>query len=128
MNQQHNYRRHFPFFPFFAGIAALVLGGLVMLLWNAILPALLNFNPIKYWQAVGLLVLCRILFGNFGGRMGGGPGRWGRNWKNGEIGPDGYKPSFRGGPWRGKWMNMTSEERLKFREEMRRRCGRPPRG
>lgn len=124
MNQQHRYRRHFPFFPFFAGIAALVLGGLVMLLWNAILPALLDISPIRYWQAVGLLLLCRILFGNFGGRMGGGPGRWNRNLQNDEPGSEDNKQPFGGGPWRGKWMNMTSEERLKFREEMRRRCGR----
>ena len=123
MNQPHRYRVRFPFFPFFAGIAALVLGGGVMLLWNAILPNLLNVNPIKYWQAVGLLVLCRILFGNFGGRMNGGPGRWNKNWQNDANGDPNDKTSFGFRPWRRKWMNMTHEERLQFREEMRRRCG-----
>lgn len=124
MNQRNKYRRRFRMFPLFALAAALLLGGMVMLLWNAILPALLNVNPIKYWQAVGLLALCRILFGNFGGRMGG-PAGWKQNWQNQETDSNDKQP-FRGMPWRGKWMNMTDEERRKFRDEIRNRCRKPP--
>ncbi|WP_221390760.1 hypothetical protein [Dyadobacter sp. NIV53] len=125
MNQRHTYRRRFPLFPLFALAAALLLGGLVMLLWNAILPALINVNPIKYWQSVGLLALCRILFGNFGGRMGG-PGQWKQNWQNNGTNDTDSKSSFGRSSWRGKWMSMTEEERLKFRDEMRQRCRRKP--
>ena len=40
----------------------LVLGLAVMLLWNWLLPTLFEFPEITYWQAVGLFVLCHILF------------------------------------------------------------------
>lgn len=90
--------------------AIFLLGFIVMLLWNFILPSVLHTERINYWQAVGLLVLCRILFFGFNkGRRGPRPGM------------------FRGGPpWRQKWMNMSDEERAKFREEWKKRCG-PPR-
>ena len=88
--------------------AVLLFGALVMWLWNNILPAVLGVGALTYWQAVGLLVLCRILFGGFrGGRPGGGRPGW----------------SHRGPEWREKWMNMSDEERAKFRAEWRERCG-----
>lgn len=60
------------------------LGGLVMWLWNAVVPDLFaGAQSIDYLHALGLLVLCRILFGGFHGRGGrhahrhwGHPGRW----------------------------------------------------
>lgn len=43
----------------------------VMLLWNALLPSLFGIAALSYWQAMGLLLLCRILFGGLGvGLMG----------------------------------------------------------
>lgn len=72
------------------GIAVLVavafvvfftVGGLVVQgLWNWLLPELFGWPVVSFWQALGLLVLSRILFGGFG--MGGGPGR-GRKGKRG---------------------------------------------
>jgi hypothetical protein len=58
-----------------AALAAIALftllgGEVVKLLWNGLLPALFGFPVITFWQAIGLLVLCRILFGGFG-RHGG---------------------------------------------------------
>jgi MFS family permease len=38
----------------------------VMLLWNALLPNLLGTADINYFQAAGILALCRILFGGLG--------------------------------------------------------------
>jgi hypothetical protein len=104
-------------FPLVA-IAFVALGGLVvMLLWNNIIPLVIpSVRKLNYGQAVGLLVLSRILFGGFKGRPGGGfgPGRG--------FGPGGMR---RGGPdWREKMHNMTDEERAKFREEWRERCRR----
>ena len=50
----------------------IVIGGeIVMQLWNWLLPQLFGFRQITFWQALGILVLCRILFGGF--RLGGGP-------------------------------------------------------
>ena len=41
-------------------------GWLVTLLWNWLLPPLFGWRTIGFWQAVGLLALCRILFGSLG--------------------------------------------------------------
>ncbi len=43
-------------------------GELVMHLWNWLLPSLFGWRQITFWQAVGLLALCRILFGGVSGR------------------------------------------------------------
>src|SRR5215831_5868338 len=51
------------------GIALfMALGGwIVMSLWNWLLPLLFGWKLITFWQALALLILCRILFGGFGG-------------------------------------------------------------
>jgi len=58
-----------------AGIALMAVVGIaviawvVMLLWNALLPSLFaGVSPVGYWQALGLLLLSKILFGGFHGR------------------------------------------------------------
>ena len=101
-------RRFFFFIPLMIAAAVLVFGSLVMFLWNSILPAVLGVGALTFWQAVGLLILCRILFGGFRGRPGGGP---------------------RGFQWakrrrmRERWMQMNDEERAAFREKLRERWG-----
>lgn len=47
-------------------ISFFVVPWLVQLLWNALLPELFGLTSITYWQAVGINVLCGILFGNRG--------------------------------------------------------------
>ena len=57
-------------------------GQLVMWLWNWLTPSLFGWKQIGFWQALGLLALCRILFGGYG-RGGGsyrGPRRARREW------------------------------------------------
>lgn len=54
------------FLAFFAAAAAII-----MLLWNAIIPAVIGWGTLTYWYACGLLLLCRLLFTGFG-RMGFG--------------------------------------------------------
>ncbi len=49
-------------------------GEVVMHLWNWLLPPLFGWRMLGFWQALGLLLLCRILFG---GLHHGGPGRHG---------------------------------------------------
>jgi hypothetical protein len=94
-------------FPFIA-LGLLALGsGLVMLLWNQIIPEIIpGVKEISYWQAGGLLVLCRILFGSFGSRGGWRKGAHGRH------------PSH----WKNKWNNMTPEEKEKMKEAWKKRC------
>lgn len=56
------------FFGIIAGIAfALLFGYGIMWLWNWLMPELFGLITIGYWQAVGILVLARILFGGLGG-------------------------------------------------------------
>jgi hypothetical protein len=92
----------------FAGIfimlaAAAVFGAAVMLLWNALLPPLFSaFPQISYLQAVGLLVLTRLLFGGIGG--------WDQGSRRGHLFQHGNK-------LREKWMNMSEEERKEFIEK-----------
>lgn len=53
----------------FAGLALFVaIGGLVVMhLWNWLLPPLFGWPALGFWQALGLLALCRILIGGLGG-------------------------------------------------------------
>lgn len=104
-----NKRRGKRFYLFPLVILALIaIGGLaVMLLWNAVITEIFpSVQRLNYGRAVGLLVLCRILFGGFKGRPG-----FRQN--------DGAR---RGPPWREKMSRMTEEEREKFRAQWRERC------
>jgi len=86
-----------------AGIAAL--GAVVMALWNWLMPTLfVGVGKIDYLQALGLLVLSKILFGGFRRGFHGGHGCHGR-WQ------------------RRRLENMTPEEREKFLAGMRGCCG-----
>ena len=57
--------------PIIIAIFVFVTGGIVMLLWNWLLPQLFGFPEITLLQGFALLALCRILFGGFGGGGGG---------------------------------------------------------
>lgn len=46
----------------------LVFGLFVQLLWNWLMPAIFGLRPITYLQAIGLLLLIRVLFGRMGQR------------------------------------------------------------
>jgi len=87
-----------------AAMAATVFGFLVMSLWNWLAPAVFGARTINFWQALGILVLSKILFGGFRGRPGYG-GHWRRRMS-------------------ARWEQMTPEERDKFRQGMAGRCGR----
>lgn len=102
------YKYRFVFLPF--GIAAILslVSFIVMQLWNHLLPDIFtSIGPINFWQAMGLFVLCKILFG-FGGRgkMGGGP-PWMR----------------RRGMMEEKFSGMSPEERERIKQQWKDRCG-----
>ena len=87
-------------------------GGLVMFLWNWLTPPLFGLRLITFWQAIGLLALCRILFGGFG--LGGGPHRHSGRRMDGRIRER----------MADRWEQMRPEEREKFREVFHDRSGR----
>ncbi len=71
-------------------------GQAVLHLWNWLMPGIFGLPLIRFWQAVGLMALCWILFGGLrGGRS------FGRGWRQG---------------WEGRWYGMTPEERERFRK------------
>jgi len=63
-----------------AVIIAFLFGYFVMLLWNWLMPPLFHAGTINYWQAFGLVILAKILFGGSGG---GHHGRRRHGWKKG---------------------------------------------
>ncbi|HLJ15755.1 MAG TPA: hypothetical protein VKV15_14750 [Bryobacteraceae bacterium] len=86
-----------------AVVAVAVLSFVVMSLWNLLMPAIFGWHTVSFWQALGILILSRILFGGFQ-RRGVGGWHWRRRMAE-------------------RWEQMTPEEREKFREGMRGRCG-----
>ena len=86
-------------------------GEVVMLLWNWLAPALFGFRQVNFWQALGLLALCRILFGGFG--TGGGGHRNSRRRMEGRVRERVNERTAE------RWEQMTPEERERFSQGMR---------
>jgi hypothetical protein len=105
-------KRLFLIAPFaILGIALfLFVGGeVVKLLWNWLLPPLFGWRTITFWQAFGILALCRILFGHHGWRSGHRSGR--------------ERMSER---MKERWQHMTPEQRERMRERWAKVCGFEP--
>ena len=81
----------------FGVLAIAIFGWVLMSLWNWLIPSLTGWHTLSFVQALGLLVLCRILFGGFGGR-----------WRHGGA---------------VAWSRLSAEERERFRGQFRGRCG-----
>lgn len=85
-----------------------VIGFIVMKLWNWLVPAVFTGPMVSYWEALGLLVLARLLCGGFRPHGHGyGRGPFGDSWHA-----------------RARWKEMTPEEREEFRSRFRDRWGR----
>ena len=82
-------------------------GAVVMLLWNWLMPTLFGLDVINFWQALGILVLSRILFGGFG---------FGHILKR-------HKHHI-GHHIHERWMKMTPEQRKEFIKNRREHFGR----
>jgi hypothetical protein len=103
------------FFIVPAAIVGIVLfmfigGEVVKLLWNWLLPPLFGWRTITFWQAFGLLVLCRILFGHHGWR--------GRSRSNGR--------KLMRERMADRWKDMTPEQRERMRNRWSAACGFEP--
>lgn len=96
-------KRRFFFLPLIiAGFAALSV--VIMLLWNWLMPTLFHLTTITFWQAAGLFALSRLLFGGF---------RFKRNR---------HRPPFANPQFRERFMNMTDEEKMDFKNQWKSRC------
>jgi hypothetical protein len=87
--------------PFFVAVAMTVLSFVTMHLWNWVMPAIFGLKTITWLQALGLLLLCKILGGGFYRHGVGCRGR--SEWKRGMA---------------ERWEKMTPEERERFRAGM----------
>ncbi len=88
-------------------LGSAVFGFVIMQLWNWLMPRIFGLHAITFWQALGLFVFSKILFGGFHRHAGR------RRWR---------------GHMESRWAQMTDEEREKLRSGMRgRRCGFGPR-
>lgn len=88
-------------------VAAALLGTIVMALWNMLIPPLFGLHRLNVWQALGLLVLSRVLFGRFGRPSG----HWG----------------FGRRPMLHRWAHLSAQEREQLRSGWG-RCGSAPSG
>ena len=101
------YRGRFLFIPIAAAAFLSLISFIVMNLWNYLLPGILHVEMITFWQAMGIFILCKILFG-FG--KGGGPRMRNGAWMRGNM--------------EERFKNMGPEDKEKFRQQMKNRmCG-----
>jgi Ca2+/H+ antiporter, TMEM165/GDT1 family len=100
--KRHRFLRRLKF-VLFAVLFVCVFGLVVMRLWNWLMPVLFGWHLIDFWQAVGILILSKILFGGLRGQPG-----WHMHWRRRMM---------------ERWEHMTPEEREKFRQGMHGRCG-----
>lgn len=105
-----SHRRFRLFIPLAILLALLAVSYVVFWLWNTVLVAVVPVKPVTLWQAAGLLLLSRILFGGF------------------KFGPPGARYGNGEGPssWRSRWRQMSDDDRSKFRREWKRRCNDRP--
>lgn len=90
-------------------IGLFAVSAVVMLLWNWIIPTVSTLTALTYWQAMGLFVLCRILFGGF---------RFGFRKHHRGF----HQHIERHAPFKDRFMEMSNEERQQFRSQWKQRC------
>lgn len=90
-------------------VGLFAVSGVVTLLWNWIIPSISTLTAITYWQAMGLFVLCRILFGGF---------RFGFRKHRDAV----HHHFSQHAPFKDKFMEMTDEERQQFKNQWKQRC------
>jgi hypothetical protein len=85
-------------------VAFVVFGFVTMQLWNWLMPAIFGLRAISFAQAIGLVLLSKILLSGFRPPWAGR-----RHWRQ---------------RMEERWAHMTPEERERFRDGVRGRCGR----
>ena len=86
-------------------LAVAVFGLATQTLWNWLVPVLFNGPVISFWQAMGLLLLSKILFWGLGGK---------RHWRQNQHTEAHWKDKFYG-----KFSSMTPEERAALKEKLK---------
>jgi uncharacterized membrane protein len=84
-------------------VAFVVFGFVTMQLWNWLMPAIFGLRTISFAQAIGLVLLSKILLSGFRPPWAGR-----RHWRQ---------------RMEERWAHMTPEERERFRDGVRGPCG-----
>ena len=100
----HSRFPRFILFLLFIFAVLVPLGFIIMALWNNILAVIFPIALINFWQALGLFLLSKLLFGGLPGK----PAWAGRRHNRREM-----------EEMRNKWFNLSPEERKNFRQDMR---------
>lgn len=74
---------------------------IIMFLWNALMPELFGLSTVNFLQAIGLLALCRFLFGGFG---------FAKDWGH-------FTARHERRAMRDSWRAMTPEQRAQYMNE-----------
>lgn len=99
----------------FAGLAIAAFGTVTMLLWNWLIPSLFAGPIITFCEALGILLLSKILFGGWKGCWGCHSHCYGGNCHSG-------KHAYWKNKMEKRMQNMTPEEREQFKAKYA-RCG-----
>ena len=110
----------------FVALALLAFGFVTEHLWNWLMPAIFGLKAITFVQALGLVVLSKILLGGFHKHGGGGPRGWKRHMEErwGHMSPE-ERERLRAGMsgWKQRMeercAHMSPEERERLRERLR---------
>lgn len=84
-------------------LLAVAVTTVVMALWNWLMPEIFGLTVINFWQALGLLLLSKILFGGYMGKHK-------KCCHHGDH--SGWKEKFKS-----KWQDMSEEDRKKWEEK-----------
>lgn len=98
----HKHKKGWIFLLLCPPLILLAVTWIVMQLWNCLLPEILGVKSITFWQAMGILILSKILFGGF---------HFGKEMKD-----------LKERKMRQKMESLSPEEREKFKEIWRNRC------
>jgi len=105
-----------------AVLFALVFGFVVKLLWNWLMPAIFGLGEITYWQAFGIVILAKLLFGAFGHRYRDHSNHFERKFHRKK---DDYRVEERGDPMMEGWKHYKQywqeEGKEAFEDYLRRR-------
>jgi Ca2+/H+ antiporter, TMEM165/GDT1 family len=106
MEKQNYWRKRRPFFLIFILFGLFSVSAVIMLLWNFIIPEISSLKVISYWQAMGLFLLCRILFGGF---------RFRQHHQR-------VHKHFTKVPFKNRFMEMSDEEKQQFKNQWKKHC------
>lgn len=101
---KHTFKRYKFLFILFPVAILFAVSGIVMWLWNMLLPEIIGVKAVTFWQAMGILVLSKILFGGFHGKSCK------------------HKRRFEEMKHHNRLAAMSDEEKEKLRAEWKKRC------